>query len=359
MVEVRRLPGVQQYRPLGARAGRVAPRPRMQPGGDGVQAVGAVAPHQPGAGVGLARLEHDLAGGEQLTTTEDALALGRALGVRRVVAAPGQVGRPDLPVAEAEAGHARGHEQVGVVPGASVPRLAQVGPEQPRTALRCPLAAPPAGQVEQLGGARTDRDGVANGAQVEPPGPGVGDRRAQSQDALAGQLELDVDGPAGLGVLPGELHDRIGRRVAVVVVGDVPVAHVGLGGGGVAAVAEAREGRGPGEAGGSLGEQPAATRPVERGVRDRGHGGGGQPGECGGQLLTQRCAPVEEVGHPGRRGREHDAHALSRQVDRVPWARGQPFTAPDVSPRTKKRCSPKNTAMGSTIETKAPAVSSS
>lgn len=37
----------------------------------------------------------------------------------------------------------------------------------------------------------------------------------------------------------------------------------------------------------------------------------------------------------------------------------QPLTAPEVRPRTKKRCREKKTIIGSTMEMKAPAVSNS
>ncbi len=68
----------------------------------------------------------DLAGTEQLTATQQALALRGAFGVRRVVAAPGDVGRPHLPGAEAEGGRAGHHQQRRVVPGPTVAAFAQV-----------------------------------------------------------------------------------------------------------------------------------------------------------------------------------------------------------------------------------------
>ena len=84
-----------------------------------------------GGCVGLARGQADLPGLEQLTPAEHrgvhASALGEPLDEVLVVAAPGDVHRPHLAGAEAEAGGAHGQQQGGVVAGAPPARRPQVG----------------------------------------------------------------------------------------------------------------------------------------------------------------------------------------------------------------------------------------
>ena len=85
------------------------------------------------------------------------------------------------------------------------------------------------------------------------------------------------------------------------------------------------------------------------------------PARASGDSSPSATAPVQQCGIPDERGREHDAHALSRQVDRCAYLRdcAYPFSAPAVRPRTKYRCRVKNTIIGIIIEMNAPAGSSS
>ena len=77
-------------------------------------------------------------------------------------------------------------------------------PSSHGAALRRALAAPAAGQVEQLGGPRRHRQRGAHRLELEVAGAGVGDDQPLPDQALAGQLELDDDVPARLGVGPRE-----------------------------------------------------------------------------------------------------------------------------------------------------------
>ena len=141
-------------------------------------------------------LQFHLPGTELLATAEQALALRGAFGVRRTVAAPGDVSRPHIPRAEAERGRAGHHEQTRVVPGPPVPPFTQMGADQPRPSLGRAFAAPTAGQVEQLGRPGRNRKRAAYGREDEPAGAGVGDVGSRADQAFDGQLDIDANAPA-------------------------------------------------------------------------------------------------------------------------------------------------------------------
>ena len=292
VVEVDGLPGVDQHRAGTPGARRVPAQPRVLPVGDAVEAVAGPGGDQPGRVVALARGEHDLAGAEQLAAAEQALPRRRPLGVGLVVTAPGHVGGPHLAVAEAEAGLTGDQQQGGVVAGAAVAPLAQVGALEPRTTLRGALAAPPAGEVEQLGGAGGDRERAADRAQHEVAVAGVRDAGAQAEQALAGELDVDGDVPAGLGVDRAQRDRRVvGPRGDGGLPGPQP-RRPGSAGGGTGPVPLERGQAG--EAGRRLAHQSAQPRPVERGV---GHAGSVGLDERRERLVVERAerrAPVQD-----------------------------------------------------------------
>ncbi len=71
-----------------------------------------------------------------------------------------------------------------------------------------------------------------------------------------------------------------------------------------------------GEAGAVLADDAPQPRLVERRVRDAGPVQRDQRLEVGGRQVAERRAPVQDRGRTGRGGREHEAHARPRQVDR-------------------------------------------
>ncbi len=110
-------------------------------------------------------------------------------GVRElfVVAAPGQVGGPDLAVAVAEAGGAGGEEERGVVSGAAVPAGADPGALLDGAALRVAFAAPASGQVQEFDGVRRHREDGGQFVDLERRGAVVGDGVPQFQQAAVVQ----------------------------------------------------------------------------------------------------------------------------------------------------------------------------
>ncbi len=311
VVEVRRLPRVDQHRAGVARAWGVPPQPAVDPGAGGVEAPVGEGADQPGRGVRRTLAQHHLTGSEQLATTQQALPLRRPFGVRRVVAAPGDVHGPDLAMAEAEPGGAGRHEQGRVVAGAAVSALAHVGAEQPGAALGHPLAAPAAGQVQQLAGPRRHRQRRAHRLKLEVAVAGVGDHQPLSDQALAGQLELDDDVPARLGVRSREQR----ARVLVVVHGERPAGQARCPRARRPTRAHALQPGDAGEPADVLADDTAQPRLVECGVRDAGPVQGRERLEAGRREVTQRRSPVEEGGSTGRGGREHEAHARPREMD--------------------------------------------
>src|SRR4029453_14515714 len=130
-------------------------------GAEAVQALGAVDGQDRRGRIGLAGAERDLGGAEQLGRAHPGVAVGAALRPEDAVPAPGQVQPPGLAGAEPEASGAGGQVQGGVVAGSAVAALPHPGPLGQAVTLGDALAAPAAGQVEQLD--RPGRNGQGGG----------------------------------------------------------------------------------------------------------------------------------------------------------------------------------------------------
>ncbi len=355
VVEVDRLPGVHQHRAGPLRPGHATTQPAVQARRGLVEAGGRPGADQQGRVVALVLPEHHLARAEELATAEHTLALRRALGVRRVVAGPRHVRGPDLAVAEAEAGHPRGQQQRGVVAGPTVPALAQVGAGRPRTPDRGALAAPPAGHVDQLGRPgrhrqrRADRGqhqrlgrrrwsprcagGAAPRRSAAARGPRTSRPRGRARTASRTRRRVRRR-PASSSGRPGAPRARAYRRDAA------PPARAAR----CTPRRPARAARAAGaRRGPSAGPPAPAPRRDRRGTRGR-----------------ARRPSAGARGHPRERARARCSRppASGGQV-RLPDGSSYPFTAPEVRPRTKKRCMEKNTIIGINIEMNAPAGSSS
>ena len=198
VVEVDRLPGVEHDRPRAARVSRTVADHPVEGAAEPVQPTVAVGEADHRGGVGLAPPEGHLARAEQLTTAELGHPRGVALRPHRGVTAPPDVHAPHLAGAEAETGRPGGQHQRGVVPGASPPPLAHPGPHRQRVALRCPLAAPPPAQVQQLRRARRDRQGRPEAAELVRRRRLVRHPLPHLQDAGRRELEVDLDAQARL-----------------------------------------------------------------------------------------------------------------------------------------------------------------
>lgn len=157
VVEVDGFPGVEHHRAGPGRMSGAGAEVVVEAGGQSVQALVAVAAVEPRAGVLLAGAEDHLAGKQQFAGGEGRAAGGQSFGQDPVVAAPGDVQAPHLPVAEAEARCAGRQDQGGVGAGAPAAGLAQPGAGMERMALRGAFTAPAAGEVEQFGGGIGDR----------------------------------------------------------------------------------------------------------------------------------------------------------------------------------------------------------
>ncbi len=214
MVEVDRLPRVDEHLPLcqmsGPRGG--ATQEVVEPRGDGVEALARPGADQPRGLVGLAPGQHHLAGGEQLAAAEHRLALGRPLGVRRLVAAPRDVDGPHLAGPEAEARRPGAQQQRRVVAGATVPAAALPGPLVPGKPLRHPLPDPPARQVEQLGGLVRHRQAPTDRHHLQPVPTGVRDGGARADQPLGRERELHPHLDLERGVRCRALHGVAGAR---------------------------------------------------------------------------------------------------------------------------------------------------
>ncbi len=212
VVEVDGLPGVEHDRAGPARVVRAGAQVGVEAGGDGVEPH-AVRPVHPRPGVGLPLRQHDLSGEKQLTAAEHGEPVGEALGVRHVVAAPRHVHRPDLALAGVEAARARGEDQRGVRAGTAAAVLPRVHADDEGQALRRPLAAPPAGEVEQLGRDGRHRQRERQAVDLVGALGGRGDRRALPCQTGRQELELDHEGEAGDLVHTGGDDPAAARRV--------------------------------------------------------------------------------------------------------------------------------------------------
>ena len=151
VVEVDRLPGVEDDRPGSSRVLWPRAHVTVQAVGEPVQAGVGPAGDQPRRGVGLPRAKYHLTWREQLAAAEQTLAGWQPLRPGGVVATPRDVRAPHLAVAEPETRRACHHQQGRVVAGAAVPRVAYPGALVQQPALRRPLPAPASGQVQHLG----------------------------------------------------------------------------------------------------------------------------------------------------------------------------------------------------------------
>ena len=156
MVEVDRLPGVQQHRPMPARVVRPGPHVVVEAGRQSVDAL-AVARERPGRRVRLPLLQDDLVLLQQLGAAQHPGTVVQPLGVDVLVAAPAEMDAPDLTPLEAEAGRS-GHQHVrGVQARSPHPGLARPDADRERRPLRDPFHGVPTGEVEQLDGRRRYR----------------------------------------------------------------------------------------------------------------------------------------------------------------------------------------------------------
>ena len=206
MVEVDRFPGVDQHLAFGPRCG--APDEVVDPRRDAVEALVRPGTHQPGRGVRRTCAQLDLARCQQLSTAEQAVSLRRSLGVRRVVAAPRHVDRPDLTGAEPEAGRAGAEQQGRVMAGAAVAAGPLPGADRPGVALGDPLTDPATGQVEQLDGPGRHWQHAAHRHDLKPVDALVGHGGARADQPLGGQLEVHRHGAPEVAVGGGERRDR-------------------------------------------------------------------------------------------------------------------------------------------------------
>ena len=320
VVEVDRLPGVGHDRLLASSAWRPRPQVRVQAVAHRVEPVVGPGPEQPGGAVGLATRQGHLAGGEQLAPADQAVPLGGALGVRRVVTAPGGVDGPDLAVGEAEARRSGNQEERGVVAGATPSAVAAVGALDPRVSLGRPLLAPSPGQVEQLGRLVADGQRVAHCSQVELAVESVGHRCPHPEQSCRAQLEVHLHCPARLGVGGGQTH----RRVLVLIVLDTwgpPRQSRARGRSGPAGPVALQCGRAR-EASGALRDEPGGERPVVRGVRNPRTASGHEPVHRFTVEGAERGAPMEQNGYVVAVGRDEEAHSRPAEVDRTPGRGG-------------------------------------
>jgi hypothetical protein len=291
---------------------------RVEAGRDAVEAP-AVRGVDPRAGVPLAGGERDLAREQQLTAAEHRRPGGQPLGVGHVVAAPGDVHRPHLAVAEAEARGACGEDQRGVRSGAAAPVLPRVHPDDERRALRGPLPAPAPGQVEQLGGHRWHREREGEAVDDERPRCRYlrhHHRGPLAQQARGQQLDVEPDLESRLVVAPDRPNPPTTVRSALGVEGDEgEERRPGAPG------AVPREPR-PAEPPARLLGQDADARPrVEIARHGAGDRGGGDRRQVGGVQLTEVGPPVQHRGQAPVRG-EDDAHPRRPQVDGPGRVRG-------------------------------------
>ncbi len=303
MVEVDGLPGVDEH--LAQRSWRRPAHEVVHPGRDTVEPGLGPAADQPRRRAGLPRTEHYLTRGEQLAPTQQAVALGRAVGVGLVVAAPRHVDGPHLAAPEPEPGGAGRQEQRGVVAGAAVASGALPGADGPGVALRHAFTDPPPREVEELARPRRHGECRTRGGHVQAVGAGVAHGGARAHQPLRGQLELDRhlaaevvvaarDGDAGVlpRPRPATQPDRHGP------------------------VAEDLDRRCAGVAVGGQRHQSGVAWLVERAVGDPGAMSLGERRDVDvSEALAERPTPVQQHRDTRRGGREHDAHTRRGQVD--------------------------------------------
>ena len=333
VVEVDRLPTVEDQR---ARAPRVlgpGAQGDVETVGEPVEAVGGPGEVAHRGPVGLAGPQADLAGPQEFPAAQrgrvHARALRELLHEIALVPAPGDVDGPYLTRGEAEAGLADGQQVGRIDTGFAAADLAGVSAVGERAALRRPLPAPLAGEVEDLGGPAGQRKQRQRTREV------VG-RRVRG--GVAGELGRDTEYPCGVqpvgddDVQPG---DRVGQPYAhLTATVWLPVdggAGAGRPGGRGRAGDVAVMGGGAGPAVGLGGPQREAAGHVGGVVEYGGLGGQTQRGQVGIGQLAEVGAPVQDSGH--RLGEFHaEAGAGRAQGDDSRGSGGHSGSFPGVRP---------------------------
>jgi hypothetical protein len=190
VVEVDRLPRVEDDGPRALRVARPRAHERVQRRTQTIETAVEPGRVQPRRRVGLAVLEHDLGRAEQLGGTEGAGAVGQPLRPVGGVTAPAQVHAPHLAGAKGESRRPGDHEQRRVVAGASLASLAQPRPLAERAALGSALAAPAAGEVEDL--ARHRGEGQRDAELVGAVRRGALVAQHVAHPHHAGRLDLEL-----------------------------------------------------------------------------------------------------------------------------------------------------------------------
>ena len=203
VVEIDRLPDVQRHRPIHVRMLRTASQVTVEPSRDRVQA-DAVAAVDPRRGVALAVGQDNLAGQQQLTAAQHLDAIEEPFGVVGVIAAPSGVHRPDLTLGEPEPRHTQMQQGGGLGARAAFASLAQVGTDRQFGALRHPLFAPPAGEVEKLTGLAWHREGEYQILDLIAVHTGVRHRGIATQHSADQQFQGDLQLETGVRV--GRVH---------------------------------------------------------------------------------------------------------------------------------------------------------
>ncbi len=233
MVEPDGLPDVEHdrlVRRVGAPRALVGVEGRRQ----AVEALLGRAEDHPGRGVGVALLQHHLAGLQQLAAADGRAEVGGALDAVGAVAAPGHVHAEDRARAGVEAGRPDHGERRAAQAGASLATLAHPEAVGDDVSLRGALALVPAGEVQHLDQVVGRREDDVERGQVVAARSRARDRVPGAQQAARERLELGDQVEAGRGVARphdeplvggvGVGHDEAGRprRVRAGRAGPVP-----------------------------------------------------------------------------------------------------------------------------------------
>ncbi len=150
VIEVDRLPRVQQHRSRRARVRRTASNRAMESPRGRREAVGRMDGHDVGRGVGLTRFEHDFARMQQLTALHVAATVGQPIGQQGGVAAPRDVHTVHLARPLAEPGAPGEQQRRMFVRCASPTVFRHDGAELPRRAYRVELPSPATLEPQQF-----------------------------------------------------------------------------------------------------------------------------------------------------------------------------------------------------------------
>ena len=269
VVKVDRLPGVEHHRAdppgRGVHVLRPGAEPVVEGLGDAVQATVGVGGEERRRPVAAAGVEHHFAGAEQLRGAEHAPAVGEAVEVLLVVAAPAEMRGPDLAPAVGEAGGPGCHQQRGIVAGPAVPAGADPGALLDGVPLRVVFAAPASGEVEQFRGVPRHRQHRGQFLELVRGRAAVGQRVRQLQEAAGVKGELGADVQSGLGI---PVDDEDPAPAVLHLGGNHPQGRREVLAGAAVGVPVPAEARPSGPAGGGLREQPGGDGDVEGGVGD-------------------------------------------------------------------------------------------